>query len=82
MEEKKPILQMDPVFRELFENVDKIELKIEDVDHGVVVTETSEDPQVVKLIQQHANRAESEFVEQGMQRGMLPTPLPDGYKNN
>ena len=80
MENQQPIRQMDPVFRELFEHADKIRIEIEHTEKGVAVTETSEDPQVVKLIQQHANRAVSEFVEQGMQRAMQPTPLPEGYK--
>ena len=80
MEENKPIRQMDPVFREIFDHTDKIEMQIEDIENGVVVVETSEDPQVVKLIQQHANRAVSEFAEEGMQRAMEPTPLPEGYK--
>lgn len=79
VEEKKPIRQMDPLFREIFEHADKIEMQIEDTEHGVIVVETSEDPQVVKLIQQHANRAVSEFAEKGMQRAMQPTPLPEGY---
>jgi hypothetical protein len=70
---------MDPLFRELFDHADKIELQIEDIDNGVVVKETSADPQVVKLIQQQAKRAVSEFVESGMQRAMKPTPLPKGY---
>ncbi|RDV17078.1 hypothetical protein DXT99_00745 [Pontibacter diazotrophicus] len=80
MEEKKPIRQMDPVFRELFENAEKIDLQIKDIEGGVEVIETSEDPQVVLLIQQHAHRAVSEFVERGMQRAMQPTPLPEGYQ--
>lgn len=80
MKERQPIRQMDPLFRELFENADKVQLEFEDLENGIVVVETSEDPQVVKLIQQHANRAVSEFVEQGMQRAMQPTPLPEGYK--
>lgn len=80
MEENKPIRQMDPVFREIFDHTDKIEMQIEDIENGVVVVETSEDPQVVKLIQQHANRAVSEFAKEGMQRAMQPTPLPEGYK--
>lgn len=80
MEENKPIRQMDPLFRELFNHADKIEMQIKDLDNGVEVTETSEDPQVVKLIQQHANKAVSEFAEQGMQRAMQPTPLPEDYQ--
>ena len=80
IKEKEPIRQMDPLFREIFDHADKIEMQIEDIENGVVVTETSDDPQVVKLIQQHANRAVSEFVEHGMQRAMQPTPLPEGYQ--
>lgn len=79
MEEERPIRQMDPVFREIFDHADKIEMEIKDIENGVVVVETSEDSQAVKLIQQHANRAVSEFVKEGMKRAMQPTPLPEGY---
>ena len=80
MEEDKPIRQMDPLFREIFEHADEIEMEIEDLENGVMVIETSADPQVVKLIRQHAHRAVSEFAQQGMQRAMQPTPLPEGYQ--
>jgi quercetin dioxygenase-like cupin family protein len=40
------------------------------------VVETSDDPEVVALIRQHAHRAVSEFVERGMDRAHEPTPLP------
>lgn len=80
MEAGKPIRQMDPLFKELFEHADKIELQIEDIDDGVIVTETSKDPQVVKLIRQHARRAVNEFAAHGMKRAMQPTPLPEGYE--
>lgn len=75
-----PIRRMDPVFREIFENHDKIRIEVEDVAGGVRVRETSDDPQVVVLIRQHAIRAVSEFVADGMQRAMRPTPLPTGYR--
>ncbi len=80
IEEKKPIRQMDPLFRELFEHADKIDMQINDLENGVFVVETSENPEVVKLIKQHAHRAVSEFAAEGMQRAMQPTPLPEGYK--
>lgn len=80
IKENKPIRQMDPLFREIFDNAEKIKMEIKDMENGVLVIETSEDPRVVKLIQQHANRAVSEFVKQGMQRAMQPTPLPEGYE--
>lgn len=80
LEQGKPIRMMDPVFREIFEHREKINMEIEEIPGGVRVTETSQDPQVVSLIRQHAHEAVSEFVEAGMQRAMRPTPLPEGYE--
>ncbi len=74
------IREMDPLFREIFEHHDAIEMRIENVPGGVRVTETSSDPQVALLIRQHARRAVSEFVAEGMSRAMRPTPLPPGYR--
>jgi hypothetical protein len=73
------IRQMDPVFREIFEHHDAITREISQAPGGVRVTETSADPQVQRLIRQHAHRAVSEFVAAGMRRAMEPTPLPPGY---
>lgn len=80
VEAGEPIRQMDPVFREIFEHHAKIDMEIEEIRGGVRVTETSEDAQVVLLIRQHARGAVSEFVADGMQRAMQPTPLPPGYE--
>lgn len=79
VEDGDPIRRMDPLFREIFEHHTEIEMDIEETPGGVVVVETSEDPQVEALIRQHAHRAVSEFVAQGMARAMQPTPLPPGY---
>lgn len=79
MQKGNPIRMMDPVFRELFRNHQKIELQIEDLPGGARVVETSEDPNVVLLIRQHARRAVSEFVDRGMSRAMRPTALPQNY---
>jgi hypothetical protein len=74
------IREMDPLFRELFEHHHAIEMQIENLPAGVRVTETSSDPQVVLLIRQHARRAVSEFVADGMTRAMRPTALPPRYR--
>lgn len=79
-ERDQPIRMMDPVFRELFRNRDKASLDYEDVPGGIRVTHTSDDPQVVLLIRQHARGFVSEAAEQGMSRAMRPTPLPEGYR--
>jgi hypothetical protein len=76
----RPIRQMDPLFREIFEHYRRIDMHVENVPDGVRVVETSRDPQVAMLIRQHARRAVSEFVRDGMDRAMEPTPLPRGYR--
>lgn len=75
----QPLRRWDPLFAAIFEHADAIEMEIEDTPRGVRVVETSDDPEVVALIRQHAHRAVSEFVERGMDRAHEPTPLPDGY---
>ncbi len=80
IEEGRPIHQMDPLFREIFANHQHIHMQIADIPGGVRVTETADTANVVPLVRQHARRAVSEFVAQGMPRMMQPTPLPEGYK--
>lgn len=80
VEAGKAIRQMDPLFREIFDHHTKIHMTIDQIPGGARVTETSDDPQVVLLIRQHAHRAVSEFVAEGMERAMRPTPLPPRYQ--
>ena len=68
----------DPLFRELFERADEISMQIEDLEDGMRVTETSDDPEVVKLIQAHARKV-TEFVERGPAAAHEETPLPADY---
>jgi hypothetical protein len=76
----QPIRSMDPVFRELFRNRHRASLEYEDIPGGIRVTHTSNDPNVVLLIRQHARRFVSEAAAEGMRRAMRPTPLPEGYR--
>ena len=82
VESGDPIRHMDPVFREIFDHHTEIAIDVEAIPRGVLVVETSANPQVELLIRQHAHRAVSEFVAQGMARGMRPTPLPSGYRGS
>lgn len=66
VEEGRPIHARDPLFAELFRHSDRITAAVEATEHGVVVTETSDDPYVVRLIQEHA-KVVSQFVEKGPQ---------------
>jgi hypothetical protein len=79
IEQGRPIRQMDPLFREVFKNHQHVHIAIENIQGSVRVTETSDTPRVTPLIRQHARRAVSEFVTEGMPRAMRPTPLPPGY---
>ena len=82
VEDGDPIRHMDPLFREIFRHHEAIEMEVERVPGGVLVVETSSDPQVTLLVRQHARRAVSEFAAEGMVRAMRPTPLPTGYRGS
>ena len=68
----------DPLFREIFAHADVISMEIEELDDGMRVTETSEDPDVARLIQAHARKV-TEFIERGPAAVHEETPLPEGY---
>lgn len=75
-----PVRKWDPLFSELLKHYDKVTLTFEDVPGGLRAVETSDDPQVVLLIRQHAHKGVSEFVARGFDRAEEPTPLPEGYE--
>lgn len=54
----------DPIFRDVFAHASEIAVKVADIEGGVVVTETTQNPDVIPMIRAHA-RAVSRFVEQG-----------------
>ena len=56
IENGDPIRLMDPVFREIFRHHAEVEMDIEQIPGGVLVVETSSNPQVELLIRQHARR--------------------------
>ena len=64
VEKPNPIRMRDPLFAEIFRNSNKITMKFEETDKGIKAIETSEDPYVAKLIQEHA-RVVSRFVKHG-----------------
>lgn len=75
IKEANPIRMRDPLFAEIFKHTDKIEMQHENTEKGVRVTETSNDPTVVKLIQAHA-KVVSSFVERGFAEAMKNHPVP------
>lgn len=66
VEDARPIRMRDPLYRELFQHTDKIEMTIENTANGIRVTETSADEYVVKLIKAHA-KVVSGFAERGFE---------------
>lgn len=68
----------DPAFAEIFAQKDKVRMEVRDSDKGVEIVETSDDPNVVKLIQAHGVVVTS-FVKSGGQAASQPSPLPDDY---
>ena len=75
VEEKRPIHRRDPLFAEVFRHTDQIELVYEKTAKGMRVTETSDDPYVVKLIQAHA-QVVSLFVKNGFEEVHRQHELP------
>ena len=65
----------DELFVAVFKNYDKIEMLVENTNHGVKVTETSNDAFTVKLIQAHATVV-SKFVERGFDEAHENHPVP------
>ena len=66
-EEKNPqVIIQSPTLHEIFEYYDEIETEIELTDKGISIIQTSNNPEVVALLQQHAFEI-SDMVDRGMQ---------------
>ncbi len=63
----------DPVFAELFDNYEKINLEVTTTAKGVRIRETSDDPNVVALLRAHAAGV-TDFVNEGATAAQRETP--------
>lgn len=79
VEKNRPIRRRDPLFDELFRHADKISMKVQKTKTGVRVVETSNDPYVVRLIQEHA-RVVSAFVKKGHAEAHRSHAVPKASK--
>ncbi|WP_169974627.1 hypothetical protein [Tautonia rosea] len=61
----------DPIFRAIFAHADEITMTWTDIEGGIEVVETSENPQVVSLIRAHAKKVNS-FVAGGHEAARPP----------
>ena len=75
VKDKQPIHLRDPLFAEVFRHTDKIKFVYEKTEKGMRVTETSDDPYVVKLIQAHADVV-SLFIKNGFDEVRRNHDLP------
>ncbi|MCO6458321.1 MAG: hypothetical protein J5I93_23690, partial [Pirellulaceae bacterium] len=64
VEHGRPIHMRDPLFRAIFANAKKIKIETKETDHGIWVRETSSDPLVARLLQEHA-KVVSLFIQNG-----------------
>lgn len=71
----RPVRMWDPLFVEAFKHGTKMKLEIKNTAKGVKVTETSDDPAVVRVIQAHADVV-SKFVEKGFAEAHEEHPVP------
>ena len=71
----------DPLFSELFDHYQEIDMVIEPLADGVRVVETSANPEVVKLIRTHARRV-SDFLARGPEAVHGSTAMPADYEED
>ena len=69
------VRRWDPLFVELFEHSDEIQMEIQKLADGLEVRETSENPRVTELIRAHARKV-NEFVAEGPEAAHRPTAVP------
>ena len=79
LEENFGLRFWDPAFPEIFAQREKVRMKVTLVHNGVLVEETSEDPNVVTLIQAHGVVVNL-FVQRGFAQAQEVSPLPDSYQ--
>ncbi len=79
LEENFGLRFWDPAFPEIFAQREKVRMEVTLVPTGVLVEETSEDPNVAKLIQAHGMIV-SLFVQKGFEQAQQQSPLPADYQ--
>ncbi|MEJ2060344.1 MAG: hypothetical protein P8Y64_07640 [Gammaproteobacteria bacterium] len=79
LEENFPLRRWDRLYAELFRHRDKIDMQVTLLPNGVEVTETSRDPEVVKLIHAHGDTVDA-FVRGGYAAAANPSPVPRDYR--
>jgi hypothetical protein len=71
LETMRPVRMWDPVFRDVFAHADEIRMTSEEIPHGITITETTDNSEVVSIIRAHARKV-TEFVENGFASARPP----------
>ena len=79
LEENFGLRFWDPAFAELFAQHDKIHMELTLLPDGVLIEETSEDPNVGELIKAHG-QVINLFVAKGAAQAQQESPLPATYR--
>ncbi len=79
LEENFGLRFWDPAFAELFAQHGKIRMELTLLPDGVLIEETSDDPNVVTLIQAHG-QVINLFVAHGGAQAQQESPLPTAYQ--
>lgn len=78
MLENWPVRRWDTLYIEIFKHRDEIRMDIRDLDNGIEVEETSDNPRVARLLHAHGKTV-SAFVERGFDAARHPAPVPEDY---
>ena len=73
MTEGLAVRTWDPVFKELFERHDKVKLAVQLTEKGVSITETTADPETLKLLRAHSAGI-TDMVREGSRASQRETP--------
>jgi len=76
LQEGFPLRRWDPLYVAIFSARDRIRMAIDLLPDGVRVIETSDDPEVVRIIRAHGE-AVTAFVRHGHAAARHPAPLPE-----
>ncbi|MCB9767558.1 MAG: hypothetical protein H6752_05125 [Candidatus Omnitrophica bacterium] len=78
LEDGGRVRMWDPLFVEMIQQKDHIQMEVQEIQNGVEVTLTADHPEVVRLVRAHAAKV-SDMVQRGPASAHEETSLPKGY---
>ena len=78
LEDGGRVRMWDPLFVEMIQQKDHIQMEVQEIQNGVEVTLTADHPEVVSLVRAHAAKV-TDMVQRGPASAHEETSLPLGY---